>query len=409
MSTTYRIPGLRITDHEFTVPLNHLTPDGRTITIFAREVTAAGGTDRPFLLFLQGGPGSEAPRPSGVTGGWLGRALEDYRVLLLDQRGTGRSSPIGSLPGMTHAEQADYLTLFRADSIVRDAEIVRTELSVHRWSVLGQSFGGFCLMTYLSLFPDALREGFFTGGLAPIGRHIDDIYAKTYARVLDRCERFYARYPANRQRVLALLETIESTNVTLPSGDRLTARLLRQCGHMLGMSDGAERLHYLLELPFDSPAFLHDIDRASTFARNPLYAIVHEACYADGCVTDWSAERVQPHAYAEQPELFTGEHVFPWQFEDIGLLRPLKEAASIVARHDWPRLYDSDVLARNEVPCAAAVYYSDMYVESTLSMETASHVQSLKPWITNEFEHDALRLHGDRILDRLIKLARDEA
>ena len=44
---------------------------------------------------------------------------------MLDQRGTGRSSPIGTLPGLTPAEQAEYLTHFRADSIVRDAELIR--------------------------------------------------------------------------------------------------------------------------------------------------------------------------------------------------------------------------------------------------------------------------------------------
>lgn len=47
----------------------------------------------------------------------------------------------------------------RADSIVRDAEIVRKALVPRdnhggRWSLLGQSFGGFCCMTYLSIAPE---------------------------------------------------------------------------------------------------------------------------------------------------------------------------------------------------------------------------------------------------------------
>ena len=44
---------------------------------------------------------------------------------------------------MTPKEQADYLTHFRADSIVRDAEAIRLNLGVEKWSILGQSFGGF--------------------------------------------------------------------------------------------------------------------------------------------------------------------------------------------------------------------------------------------------------------------------
>src|SRR5215213_5234603 len=106
-----------------------------------------------------------------VAAGWLKRALDDYRILLLDQRGTGRSAPVGrDIPGATPAERAEYLTHFRADSIVRDAEWIRRELDVERWSVLGQSFGGFCVVTYLSLAPEGLREAFITGGLPPVAR-----------------------------------------------------------------------------------------------------------------------------------------------------------------------------------------------------------------------------------------------
>src|SRR5262249_36284079 len=158
---------------------------------------------------------------------------------------TGRSTPIGSLPGMTPQEQADYLKLFRADSIVRDAEVVRGELGVDRWSALGQSFGGFCVTSYLSLAPEGLREAFLTGGLPPLGRPVDDVYALTYRRILERNRRYYERYPEDRERVLDLHRRLEAEEIRLPSGDRLTPRRFRQLGQMLGMSDGAERLHYL--------------------------------------------------------------------------------------------------------------------------------------------------------------------
>ena len=92
-------------------------------------------------------------------------------MLMLDQRGTGRSAPIAALEKMSSEEQASYLACFRADSIVDDAELIRNELGLERWSVLGQSFGGFCVLRYLSSAPAALAEAFLTGGLPPVGRH----------------------------------------------------------------------------------------------------------------------------------------------------------------------------------------------------------------------------------------------
>lgn len=396
-----------IVEHEFAVPLDHDRPDGGHITVFAREVADPDGRERPFLVFLQGGPGHESPRPTRHPSapGWLDRALADYRVLLLDQRGTGRSTPVGTLDGMTPAQQAEHLALHRADAIVRDAEWIRREMGVERWSVLGQSFGGFCATTYLSLAPEGLREAFITGGLPPLARPVDDVYAATYARVLERNRRYFARYPADRERVLAIV----AAGLRLPGGDPLTARRVRQWGWGLGMSHGAADLHHLLELPPGSPAFLHDAEAATAFARNPLYAVVHEACYADGGATRWSAERLLPAEYAERPELFTGEHVYPWMLEDYGALAPLAEAAELLAQREWPRLYDEDVLRRNEVPVAAAIYTEDMYVERRFSEETAAQIRGLRAWITSEYDHNGLRADGARVLGHLIDLARGRA
>ena len=95
MAVTVTTRGLVLVEHEFDVPLDHDRPDGERIVVFAREVADPDGRDRPFLVFLQGGPGFEADRPTRHPSapGWLDRALRDFRVLMLDQRGTGRSTP----------------------------------------------------------------------------------------------------------------------------------------------------------------------------------------------------------------------------------------------------------------------------------------------------------------------------
>src|SRR3954447_8433094 len=205
MAVTRRIRGLALHAPEVELPLDHARTDGERIGVFAREVAAEDGGERPVLVFFQGGPGSEAPRPADAKSpGWLARALKDYRVLMLDQRGTGRSTPVGSLPGKSPEEQVAYLQLHRADAIVRDAELIRQELGIERWSVLGQSFGGFCVCTYLSPAPESLREAFVTGGIPPVARPTDDVYRATYERVRERNRRFYARYPDDLERVRAI-------------------------------------------------------------------------------------------------------------------------------------------------------------------------------------------------------------
>jgi pimeloyl-ACP methyl ester carboxylesterase len=405
-----RLPGLVTVEHSFEVPLDHDDATGPTITVFAREVADPDGRDRPFLVYLQGGPGFEAPRPTRTptNPGWLDGALSEFRVLMLDQRGTGRSTPVGALAGLAATEQADYLAHFRADSIVRDAEWIRRQLDVERWSVLGQSFGGLCVTTYLSLAPEGLREALITGGLPPLRRTVDEVYACTYERVLERNRRYRQRYPGDRERLAELHDRVRGDGVILPSGDRLTWRHARQLGAMLGMAGGAERLHHLLELPPDSPAFLHDVETETGFARNPLYAILHEACWADGGATRWSAQRMLPADF-EDPLLLTGEHVYQWMFDDLAALAPLRDAASLLAERNWPYLYDPDVLAANAVPAAALIYAEDMYVERAFSEETAARIHGLRPWLTNEYDHNGLRVDGERILGRLLDLARDRA
>jgi pimeloyl-ACP methyl ester carboxylesterase len=407
LSLRLEIPGLIVTEREHSLPLDHAVPDGPQLSVFSRELADPEGQELPLLVFFEGGPGFEAPRPyrRGQTPPWLERALGEFRVLMLDQRGTGRSSPIAaSLPG-TAAEQAAYLSHFRADSIVADAEAIRRELGVERWSVLGQSFGGFCALRYLSVAPEALREVLFTGGLPPLEATIDEVYGATLERMRERNERFYARYPGDRVRLLDLLERVADQPIELPAGDPLGPGRLRQLGHVLGMSDGFERLHYLLELDPLSPAFLHDAEEATSFARNPLYAVLHEACWANGGRTGWAAQRALGAKPDWPREYLTGEHIFPWMFEQPSL-RPLQEAAELLAAHEWPALYDLERLRANEVPAAAVVYAEDPYVERRFSELTGETVPGLRIWLTSEYDHDGLRRDGERVLGRLLDLAR---
>lgn len=171
------LQGLGLTEHTLTVPLTTSPADPRTIDVFARVITREGGSALPYLVFLQGGPGSEAPRVAGnpATPVWLPEALKRYRVVMIDQRGTGRSTPVTEdlLATGSAEEVAEYLTHLRADAIVRDCEAFRTYLGAtpEQWNLLGQSFGGFTATSYLSANASSLNAVFFTGGLPPVTGH----------------------------------------------------------------------------------------------------------------------------------------------------------------------------------------------------------------------------------------------
>ncbi|MHA7173442.1 alpha/beta fold hydrolase [Arthrobacter monumenti] len=422
--------GMRLTDHVFEVPLDHANPAGEQLEVYAREVADPAqdvkGTDpeqAPWLVFFQGGPGMAANRPL-EPGGWLEEALKTFRVLLLDQRGTGRSTPINrqTLPlrGGT-PEQANYLRHFRADSIVADAELIRRSLGVEQWSILGQSFGGFCALTYLSTAPGSLREALITGGLGPVSGSIEDVYRATYTRVKARNEEFYGWYPQDLNMARRVAEHLQAVPEYLPTGERLTVHRFQMLGNLLGGNSRVHQLHFLLEAPFVSAVdgkrlsdgFLEQVGSVVSYAANPLYAVMHESIYSQGPATGWTADRVLAErpdfSTAADPLLFTGEMIHPWYFEEDPALIPLAAVADEVSKiDDWGQLYDLEQLARNEVPAAAAVYLDDIFVAHELSVQTAASVAGLRTWETGDYHHDGLRQDGAVVFARLLSLCRQE-
>jgi hypothetical protein len=193
--------------------------------------------------------------------------------------------------------------------------------------------------------------------------------------------------------------------------------VLQLLGLAFGFSDGFESVHYLLEEAFIdgrngvelSFSFLRGVDYALPYESNPLFSLLQEALYCEGSASRWSAARVRSEfpafdvagAVGADPLPFTGEMMFPWMFEVFPRLAPLREAAEFLAeRNDWPGLYDEAALARNTVPTVAAVYAEDMYVERRFSEDVARRVSNMQIWVTDEFDHNALRSDADAVVFR---------
>lgn len=417
------IAGLHTTEHTLAVPLDHSRPDGDRIEVFAREVVSAEheGRDLPWLLFLQGGPGGEAPRP-GAEQAWLAEAVRSHRVLLLDQRGCGRSSPVTprSVAGvpisrLTDRQVADRLSHFRADSIVADAELLRRHLIGDRpWAVLAQSYGGWVTLCYLSTAPEGLTACYLAGGTPGLDASAEEVYRRTYPRVAGKNATFAERYPDDVKTVGRIAERLRDGDVRLPDGDPFTVRRLQRLGGPFGMSDGFDRVHWLLEHAFDgdelSDRFRYEVMAATATPGGPIYALQEWICYGHpGLSTGWAADRVLARlpAFADtaDPLLLTGEMMHRWMFDEVAGLRPYAGAADILAaRSDWPPLWSSARLATNQVPVAAAIYPDDMYVDADLSRETIGRIGNARAEEFAHLDHDGIRVAVD-LLPRLIRLA----
>lgn len=253
--------GLSYRSHYVRCPLNHFSDSSRTIRIFVREVVdsslvasdgSANISSLEALLYLQGGPGFECAREGIGTTPWIISAVKDhkFRVFLMDQRGTGYSSPL-TVESITMAgtsdEQLKLLTCFRADSIVEDAEVCRKLLleenskdksSSKKWTLLGQSYGGFCSYSYLSLRPEGLKAVLTTGGVPPItqGCSAKRVYEHTYKRVNAQTLKYYQRYPQDKTLVSEITAYVSKNRVQMPSGSILTPRYIQAMGIALGQA-----------------------------------------------------------------------------------------------------------------------------------------------------------------------------
>lgn len=405
---------------------------GREIEVFAREIVSPDGEDKPMLIFLQGGPGGAGPRVGDFRDGWTGEALKNYRILLLDQRGTGRSNPLSADVILAEDDPELFLTMFLQNQILSDAEAFRVELnSGKKWSTLGQSYGGFLTLGYLSQYPDAITESYVTGGMVGMVP-IDDIYRLTYPLTARRNDQYFARYSQDQQTIREVAAHLLDREEVLPTGEPLTPTRMRSVGLNLGGAMSFDSLHYLWEGPFETRGgkrrltsrFLHQIGNELSHGESPLYWVLQEAIYgqttfdATGHGTEWSAERLAAefdgfHLDADpldvsSPWYLTAEHGFRALVgEDPSTAALMPVVDKLAERTEWEKTYDPQVLAVSDVPLAALVYHSDIYVPRVLSEQTAAIMPKARTWVTNEMQHDGLRANGKEVFARLYEMVRD--
>lgn len=158
------------------VPEDRARPDGRRITIHYARVKATARPAAPDpLLVLAGGPGQAAMD----FGPLLGSAFREVRkrrdILLVDQRGTGRSAPLRcALPeqAIAQGDTAAALASLRAcvaeldgdprhyhtGAALADFEDVRRALGYRQFTLWGGSYGTRTALMYARRYPDSVRS-----------------------------------------------------------------------------------------------------------------------------------------------------------------------------------------------------------------------------------------------------------
>lgn len=140
--------------------------------------TCGNPRGKPAVV-LHGGPGSG-------SGPYFRRLFDPaaYRIVLLDQRGAGRSTPAASAYGTD-------MSVNTMPRLIADLELLREHLGIERWLVWGVSFGSVLGLRYAQTHPAAVSEVVLTGvatgsdaEVALLTRGLGQIFPEAFARFL---------------------------------------------------------------------------------------------------------------------------------------------------------------------------------------------------------------------------------
>jgi pimeloyl-ACP methyl ester carboxylesterase len=171
------------------VPENRDRPGGRQLALNVVVIPArSGGPARQALTFFAGGPGQAATPMAGGMAEMFAELRDGRDLLLVDQRGTGRSAPLDCAlrdPDDPQSYLGDFLPLDRVaacrDSLARTADLtrygfpelahdmdaVRRALGYDRLDLWGGSYGTRAAQAYLRMYPRHVRSVVLHGVVPP--------------------------------------------------------------------------------------------------------------------------------------------------------------------------------------------------------------------------------------------------
>lgn len=172
----------------FMVPEDRAKPNGRTIGLNVVVLPARmEPVETDAVAYLAGGPGSAATEDAAIRSQQLALLNANHDILLVDQRGTGRSK-------RDDADVTQYGTRMAMD----DLDAVREALGYRQLDVIGSSYGATAAQVYLKLHPSSVRTLVLVAGTA-IDVPVFDGWAVNAQRAFDQLAARCAADPACRR------------------------------------------------------------------------------------------------------------------------------------------------------------------------------------------------------------------
>lgn len=196
-----------------TVAENPDKPDGRKIDLFVARVPAISLNKKPDPLFLiAGGPGTSAVDLYTSWSGAFGRVRRDRDIILVDQRGTGRSNRLdcdydddnpferiddvevgpANIKCRDELAKKSDLRMYTTSVAVRDLDHVRQLFGYQHINLYGNSYGTRVAQQYARRYPKATRTVILDGVVNPevvLGPAIAIDAERALERILARCMR----------------------------------------------------------------------------------------------------------------------------------------------------------------------------------------------------------------------------
>ena len=187
------------------VPEDPSLPSGRQLSLRIAVLPADAPRPRPDPVFvLAGGPGQSVTETYPALAGAFARLNRDRDIVLVDQRGTGGSSPL-SCPGGGEGERTGDerrraaecartlgvdLAQYGTAAFVRDLESVRAALGYERVNLVAFSYGTRAALAYARAYPERART-LLLDGVAPfdmiVGADFDRDSERALSLLFDRC------------------------------------------------------------------------------------------------------------------------------------------------------------------------------------------------------------------------------